>query len=356
MILIAVLDWGLGHAGRSIPLIAEFRRQGAQVLLAGSGGAGLLLREAYPDLPFLECPSYHIHYRGRNMYWNMLLQLPKIFRAVAAEHYWLKRMIRSRRIDAVISDCRFGCYHPEVPSVMINHQLHLRLHPEWLSGIVQAIYRWWLRRFDAIWVPDQPDGLSGALSYPSPFAQTHYIGLLSRFKYLTRPPQYDLLVLLSGPEPQRTILEQQVLHQLKRLPRLRVLLVQGKTDQIKKTAIAPNIDLVSYLSGAALQEAIAGAGVVLCRSGYSSLMDLARMRKSAILVPTPGQPEQEYLAQRCEHQQWATVSNQQVLDVEDVFGKASHSNRKIPDSRSGANDSLRSAVERFLFFLEFKEN
>jgi UDP-N-acetylglucosamine:LPS N-acetylglucosamine transferase len=345
-VLVAVLDWGLGHAGRSILLITALLEQGAEVIMAGNGRSGLLLQKSFPELPFLECPAYSVHYRDRNFYRSMFRQLPKIFRAAFLEYRWLQKIIRDHRIDIVISDSRFGCFSPAVPSIMLSHQLNLPLSPVWLSTLVNFFYRRILRQFDEIWVPDSPDGLSGRLSYPSPFKNTHYVGWLSRFEAASASLHWDLLVLLSGPEPARTRLEKSIRSELSGLSELRVLLVLGKTDSEQEHYLTNHHKIVSYLSGKDLEEAIAGAAVVFCRSGYSSLMELASMKKKAILLPTPGQPEQEYLAERCSIQGWAVVMSQ--LSIGSAMEVVRQPERKIGFPVAGASGKLQLNVRRLL--------
>lgn len=346
--MITVLDWGLGHAGRSIPLIQQFRNQGAKVILASSGRAGLLLQKAFPDLLYLEAPAYRVHYRGRSMYWTIFRQLPKITSAIYREHLWLRRLLKMHRVDAVVSDSRFGTYQSGIPSVILTHQLRLVLQPAWLSKTVNFLYRGLLARFHEVWVPDHPNGISGILSHPSPFAGTHYLGCLSRFRPTTLTSDYDLLVLLSGPEPQRTRLENLVLDQLQALPIKRALIVQGKTDLERRENIDGRLEVISYLAGEALQQAIARAGCVLCRSGYSSIMDLARMRKKAVLVPTPGQPEQEYLAQRCAAMGWAIVQQQRELNIGEALDHIDNLEAIDIFERAAASKKLAETVARFL--------
>lgn len=349
IVLVAVLDWGLGHASRSIPLINELQRQGVQVILASSSRAGLLLQKHFPELLYLECPAYDIHYRGGHFYWNILWQLPKMFLAILREHRWLIRMVKIYQIDAVISDSRFGCYHSTIPSVILTHQLNLPLRPPILAKLVNWVYHRWLRQFQAIWVPDFPNGLSGVLSYPSPFEITHFVGCLSRFTPTVSATKWDLLVVLSGPEPQRTRLEEIVLTQLQQLEGIKALVVQGKTEEENRQQINASLEVISYLSGNALLEALAGAEFVLCRAGYSSLMDLAILQKKAILIPTPGQPEQEYLAKRCERHSWAIVVPAQIdLAISDAVEMARQSNRKLGFPQMDPEQRLGKIITQFL--------
>ncbi|MEZ4995893.1 MAG: glycosyltransferase [Saprospiraceae bacterium] len=358
VILITVLDWGLGHAGRIVPLVNEFQRQGARVILASAGRAGLLLQEECPDLTYIPCPAYSVHYRGRNMYWTMFRQLPKIAAAVVKEQLWLRQLHRQFHFDAIISDSRFGCFHSKVTSVMVTHQLRLSLAPAWLAGTVNWMYRQWLNRFDEIWVPDIPDGLSGKLSFPSPFSNTQYLGILSRMIPLRLQCKYDLLVLLSGPEPQRTHLERIVVQQLQdKISQLSVLLIQGKTEQsVRQMLAGTQTELVSSLSGKELNEALAASRVVLCRSGYSSLMDLVRLQKSAILISTPGQPEQEYLAQRCGEFGWAYVCKQDELILRKAVLEVSRMPYRIAPEHEHHADRMEQVVAGLLTSLRDKKD
>lgn len=351
VVLVAALDWGLGHAGRIVPLVRELQHQGAAVVLAGAGRSGYLLRRECPDLPYEECPPYAMNYAGKSMYTAMLRQLPKVITTIFGEHRWLRRLHQKYGFDAVISDSRFGCFHPNIYSVMVAHQLNLPLRPPILSMVVNWFYRQLLNRFDEIWVPDFPDGLSGRLSFPSPFPRTQYLGLLSRMNPSQQPPEYELLVLLSGPEPQRTRLEEIVVKQLNdELPNLPTLLVQGKTEAtVRKQLPGTETTIVSYLAGMELQRAFSASRMILCRSGYSSLMDLARMAKPAILLPTPGQPEQEYLGQRCRDLGWAYLCHaQEELNLAEAIREVKRNHYRISTGEKGYTNRLEQVVADFL--------
>lgn len=314
-----MLDWGLGHATRSVPLIEELIAQGAEVVLAGSDHSGRMLRRRFPDLIYLELPGYRIHYHGRHLYWSMLRQLPKIVRVMVTEYRWLKKAVRLYSLDGIISDSRFGCFHSHLPSVFLAHQLRILLPSRWLSVPVNSLYRWIVRHFGEVWVPDTSSpNLSGRLAHPSPFLNTRYLGLLSRLRRAHSPVKYDLLILLSGPEPQRTVLETIIRQQIGKLPAARILLVQGLPNGLDREApddAGNSIQEVAFLDEEELAVALAAAKVVVCRSGYSTLMDLATLQKKAILIPTPRQPEQEYLARRCAALGWAVGASQDQLDL-----------------------------------------
>jgi predicted glycosyltransferase len=353
LILVGVLDWGLGHAGRTIPVVKELQRQGAKVVLAGAGRAGILLQKECPDLPYLECPAYAVNYKGRNMFWAMFRQLPKIAAAILREHRWLRRIQGIYHFDAIISDSRFGCFHPSVPSVMVAHQLNLLLKPRWIFTIVNWFYRQLLRRFDEIWVPDHPNGLSGKLSTPSPFRNTRYLGWLSRMQPAAPAVKYELMVLLSGPEPQRSQLEEIILQQLSNdLPALSALLVQGKTEgHFKRRLANTNTEVISFLTGEELSRALAQARFVLCRAGYSSLMDLAVLQKPAILLPTPGQPEQEYLARHCADSGWAYITREEELDLKQAIREVKEKHYRIAPGYLDHTGRLSQVISTFLHAL-----
>ena len=315
-ILVAPLDWGLGHATRCVPIIEEIMRQGGEPVVGSAGRALAYLKAEFPALDRVELPAYGIHYRSANMYRNIGAQIPKLLRAAWGEHRQLQRLIRSGSIGAVISDNRFGCFSRLAPCVFITHQVHLRIPPPPLQWFANRINHYFIRRHEECWIPDLPGSgsLAGALSSPLPELPCRHIGILSRLRPEAGPAQYDILVLLSGPEPQRSRLETLLIRQLKNLP-CRVLLVQGKTEQDGRSRPAPNIEAVSYLTAGALQAAMASSSLVISRSGYSTIMDLAAMGKKALLIPTPGQTEQEYLARRVQQMGYCPFQGQEELNL-----------------------------------------
>lgn len=317
-ILIAPLDWGLGHATRCVPVIEEVIRQGGDPVLATAGRAHAYLKAELPTLEMIELPAYGIRYNSPNMYWNMARQGPKILRAAWREHRQLQRIIRQRKADAVISDNRFGCFSSLVPCVFISHQLSIHVSFSPLQGLANRLNHWFIRQYDECWIPDWPgaESLAGELhGPPSGGPSCRYIGLLSRLRPEAAKKEYDILALLSGPEPQRSHLEAMLLRQLEELP-YRVLLVQGKTERLERRRPAPHIEAVSYLKAEELQSALACSALVICRSGYSTLMDLAAMGKRALLIPTPGQTEQEYLAERMRALGYCPFQRQESIQLE----------------------------------------
>ncbi len=299
-ILVAPLDWGLGHATRCIPVIRLLINKGCRVSVASSGQALIVLKEEFPELEFHNLPPYNARYSQRLPFMiQVLIQMPKFLWTIAREQRALRAIALKNSIDIIISDNRYGCRLNHVPSIFIGHQLNI-IMPTWLKWfepMTNFFNHRWILRFDRNWIPDDVTrSLAGELSRPS-LANSVHIGIMSRFaREKAVRARFDLAVVLSGPEPQRTVLEKLVLGQLVHL-NLKAIVVRGLPQQTLKIS-NPNIEILNYLKGIELQRVVNEAEIVLCRPGYSSMMDLAVLGKKAILIPTPGQTEQEYLGRK----------------------------------------------------------
>jgi UDP-N-acetylglucosamine transferase subunit ALG13 len=303
-ILLAPLDWGLGHTTRCIPLVREFLLNNCDLWLAVDETQQLILKAEFPTLNYLFLPGYHIQYAktGRNLGWKILVQLPKIFSTVKRENKWLKEMITQHQFDAVISDNRFGFYSKSIPSVFITHQLQIKTGlGQRADKILQRINYRYINRFTEVWLPDSADekNLAGELSHPpvKPTIPLHYLGLLSRFENDLHPEitPGHLLIILSGPEPQRSILENIIINEIAHYPGTATVVkgLPATPTQIPSTGM---IKFHNHLSSKELKHEIQKADWVISRCGYSTVMDMMRLRKKSILIPTPAQTEQEYLA------------------------------------------------------------
>lgn len=300
-ILVAPLDWGLGHATRCIPLIRALLDAGCEVLIGAEDRQAALLQEEFPQLTVLPLPGYRITYpeTGRRLGMKITRQLPKILGAIRYEHGWLREMVKKYAIDAVIADNRYGLYHPRIPAILLTHQLRIRSpFGKKSEKLLQLINYLMINKFTECWVVDFEgnENLAGALSHPEKLpGRLKYLGCLSRFEKTEGLSQkYDLLVLLSGPEPQRTEFEKMMMQQISGLP-LSALIVGGEPGKPYDYMVRPQIRHVHHLNAVDLSLAIQESGIVISRSGYTTLMDLVKLRKKAIIVPTPGQTEQEYL-------------------------------------------------------------
>lgn len=288
----------MGHATRCVPIINALLKANYEPVLASDGDALLLLQKEFPLLKSVELPSYNIRYpkNGKFFTFQLLLQIPYIISAIKKEQKMVAQLIDKENIVGIISDNRFGVYSEKVPSVYVTHQLKV------LSGkttfITSKIHQQFIRKFDECWVPDMKglSNFSGALGHlKKPYFNLKYLGILSRFQPKQGEIKYDLLLLLSGPEPQRTLLENKLLKELQHF-KGEILMVRGVLNTTSEIKAPNNFNIVNYLLANELQDAINQSKVVIARSGYSTIMDLAALGKKAIFIPTPGQFEQEYLA------------------------------------------------------------
>lgn len=322
--MVAPLNWGLGHATRCIPIIKALSQEGYSVTIASDGQALRLLTKEFPNLPKVALPSYNITYaeKGKHFKFKLLLQLRQINKAIRAEHKFLQSYIKTHAIEAIISDSRFGMYSKKIPSVVVSHQLTV------LSGrfttFSSFIHGRFLKKFNECWVPDYKDthSLSGKLgSYTKRHPSIQYIGPLSRMKKEKLPQKYKIAAILSGPEPQRSLLEKILIDQLKKYNG-NVLIVRGIIGDDIERKQSGNIELVNFLTSQELERAINQSEFIISRSGYTSIMDMAALQKKVYFIPTPGQPEQEYLAQYFKEKHIAPFSTQEDFKIKKLSNLA----------------------------------
>ena len=307
-ILVAPLDWGIGHATRCIPIINALIAHDYEVIITADGRPLHLLSTEFPKLEIIRLPGYNIKYpQYLPMSISMLLQAPKIMWNIKKENNALNSIIEDYKIDGVISDNRFGLYTEKVPCVFVTHQLEIQ-SPYFTKNLQRFNYKY-INKFNACWImDDKENNLAGELSRPNILPNnTIYIGAQSRFEYQKSKKKYDFLGIVSGPEPQRTILEKGLIKALKKREE-KSLVVLGKPE-LNNTQEIGNLTVASHLNAKELNKAILQSNLIICRPGYSTIMDLQKLRSKAFFIPTPGQTEQEYLAklfsqkQICYHQQ-----------------------------------------------------
>lgn len=323
-ILVAPLDWGLGHAARSVPIIQQLIDHGAVPILGADGGPLALLRKEFPKLERVRIPGLDVRYaKGGSQLWSMARQFPAMVRSVQAERAAFDRLRDQLRLDAVISDQRFGIRSAELPSVIITHQVFP------FAPIAQATLRkvnlHHLARFDRCWIMDEPEapGLAGELSHGRALpTNARYIGTVSRMApKVAVKKRHGVTAVISGPEPQRTMLEHLLVDQLGSLEGEH-LLVLGLPKSIRNERKG-NLSIRSHLSGTELAEAMLASDLIVSRSGYTTLMDLAAIGRSALIIPTPGQAEQEYLGKLHARTGRFVVQRQDRLDVKAALRSAS---------------------------------
>lgn len=319
-ILVAPLNWGLGHAARCIPLIRALSENSFEPILASDGAALEFLKKEFPLLKYYELPSYAVEYakKGSMLKYKLLLQTPKILNAVSQERKAVEAIIKKEDLNGIISDNRFGVRSDKIPSVYITHQLNVLSGST--SNLTTGIHRKIINKFDECWIPDYDDEsrLAGELSRRSRLQiPLRYMGPLSRFSFGKRTEDIDLLVILSGPEPQRGIFEEKLRQQLKCFDG-NCFIVQGIVEESQQINEEGNLKIVNFMLGQELEETILRSKLVISRSGYSSIMDLNALKAKAFFVPTPGQFEQQYLAERIKKLGIANFAQQDDFSLKQI--------------------------------------
>ncbi len=320
-ILVAPLDWGLGHTTRCIPVIRTLLKYGVEVIIAGDKVQEKVLATEFPGVRFLFLEGYGVAYSSsrKGFLWKMIRQAPHIAAIVKRENSWLKEMIRREKIDGVISDNRLGLSTRSVPCVFITHQLRIQTGlGHWADNIAQLLNYRYVNRFSRVWVPDfeGTQNLAGVLSHPSsmPRSIVSYVGALTRVNNPSFVNQEGgILFIFSGPEPQRSILEQTILAQLKYVQQP-VTIIRGKPLQQHLPQI-DGVTVYNHLSVTEMEPIMRSAALIVCRSGYSSVMDINELRQRSVLIPTPGQTEQEYLAAYLMKNRFAISADQSNLNL-----------------------------------------
>ncbi len=337
-ILYAVLNWGLGHATRSVPVIQTLLENGFEPVIASDGTALDFLKEEFPRLHFIKAPEYKISYPKNHFLlpYSLLFQSFEIFHLIQKEKKLTEKLIRQYQICGIISDNRPGFYSKKIPSVYLTHQLNVCAGV--LTGIATKIHRFLYRNFDRIWVPDNENFpfLSGKLGHLHKNRdkikdKIKYIGPLSRFNLEKKYEQEDIdwLIVLSGPEKQRTVMETEMIRN-REIFQGKIVLVRG-TQKAPEVNLPENWNVINFAKTLTLKNLILRSKKIILRSGYSSIMDLMALRKKAVLVPTPGQFEQEYLARFLSRSNFfPSVSQKNIKNISQIDFNKFHLPRISP--------------------------
>ena len=337
-ILVAPLDWGLGHATRCIPIIRYLMENGCEVLLAGEGLQKELLSQEFPSLYFLDLQGYRIKYGGSKvgLLLSIFRQAHQLLSSIKKEYAWLKKVVKEYQLDAVISDNRYGLHHNSIPCVFITHQLTIKSpFGKWTEKLLQQRNYKYINKFQECWVPDAEDknNLAGELSHPEkkPAVPVFYTGILSRLEQTPAAHviKNHLLISLSGPEPQRTILENKIINEIVHYSFTATIVrgLPGSDSIIPSTGM---IKFYNHLPADALSKEMQQAEYVISRSGYSTVMDLVKLKKKSVLIPTPGQTEQEYLADYLLEKQFAFSMPQKEFTLVAALKNAAAFSYQIP--------------------------
>jgi predicted glycosyltransferase len=303
-ILVAPLDWGLGHATRCVPVIRALQKKNQDVLLCASGGGKIILQKQFPELKFIDIPGFRIKYpRNGNLAWAMAKQTGALLRAVKQEHHILSTKIKGHHITHIISDNRYGLYAADAKCAIITHQTNIQTTGvlNMVKPLLGLLTRNFIHRFNECWIPDTDKkiNLSGILSSTKNISiPVKHIGNLSRFTSPSSAPtkKYDIIAMISGPEPQKDTFEQVVVNELIKTKK-KCLVITGKPEMNITQYDKQNLRVVNHIEDSEFTNILHPDTLFIARSGYSTLMDLVALNHTkALLVPTPGQTEQEYLA------------------------------------------------------------
>lgn len=358
-VFVAPLDWGLGHATRSVPVIKKLLDLGAEVALGVSGGTGAFFAEAFPELKQFELPSYGIVYPkyGFEMPFWLLSNLPRLLKVVRREHELTEELVLREGFAAVLSDNRFGCHSKAARSVYMTHQLRIAFPAcaRAFEAVGVAFHKGQMKNFDEVWVPDLEDfpGLAGRLSHlkrPS-HPKTRFVGPLSRFQLhaeltaLKPPKKFKYLGVVSGVEPARTVLEGKLLAAFKALPGRHALLL-GRPAHPELTRVEGNVSVFAHLPTEAFARAVLEAERFVSRPGYSTVMDQCVLGSDALFVPTPGQTEQEYLGRALERAGFSRFLSQAEVSAGALERAFEGGRRRLPQlDFAGLDAAVRGLLE-----------
>jgi uncharacterized protein (TIGR00661 family) len=302
-IIISPLNWGLGHATRIVPII-NYLKKNNNIVIAADGNSFFFLKNEFPNLKILQAPNLNITYTNNHkiLPLKLFIEIPKLILFYYKNKIWLKKYSKKNKIDLIIADNRFGFFHKKIKSIFITHQINI-IPPKnlrFLENIIFLINKINIQKFDKLWIADSKNNkIAAKLSNPYKLnIPYNYIGLISRFykaNISEKKILYDVIAIISGPEPQRTKLENILTDKLKNT-KYKCLIIRGIT-KTRQTKYFNNIKIINHLQTPELIATLLQTNIIISRAGYSSIMDFIAIKKTALLIPTPGQTEQEYLAQ-----------------------------------------------------------
>lgn len=297
VVIVGVLNWGLGHAARCIPIIDWLQTVCKEVILASDGEAFDLLVKEFPNLHAFRLPSYHIVYRYPNIVANILLGGFDITKAIIQEKSSASDLAKKTSATVIFSDNRLGFRHKNTRNYYLTHQVNLIHKNPIFSKVGSWLHQCFIRKFDRCFIPDYSglQALCPAMSSISDQQYTH-IGPQTRIRKLSIPKIYDILVILSGPEPQKSIFEAAILDILERLPQYKIRIIGAGQLSLKKH-VPNHFEIIGTLDTKGIEHALNSSKLLISRSGYTTIMDIEKLDLLAIFIPTPGQSEQEYLAE-----------------------------------------------------------
>ena len=353
-ILICPLDWGLGHATRCVPVIKKLLDFDLEVMIAADERPLAFLEKEFPDLDFIKFEGLKIRYPSKsNMTAKLLFMYPDYIKSIKRDNEKLQDYLDKYKFDAVISDNRFGCYNSGVLSIYITHQLMIKAPSsiKFTEPFLHRLHKKIINKYNFCWIPDFKDSesISGDLANKYPIDDNYsFIGPLSRFRNANKKSNkeniYKILAILSGPEPQRSILEDKLINEFLDLP-FKTAIVSGKTEIENESYQLKNLTVFNNLRSDHLLNTLLSSEIVISRSGYSSIMDMVSVGKNAIFIPTPGQTEQEYLAKYHKSKGNFYYEKQSHFDLKRAMKE---SEKFIPNQVNNNNDLLDKAIKNLI--------
>ena len=342
----------MGHATRCVPIINELINQNAEPVIAAYGKGYEFLKNEFKHLTIIKLPGFKLTYpRSKLLRLKIILWLPVLFFTIIRENFSLRKLIKNYNINVVISDGRYGLYSHEIPSVFVTHQVLIKL-PGIIRFLEYPIYlmnRSIINKFTFRWFPDiegEPN-LSGDLCHKYNTENDTFIGPLNRFTPFADTENrnhIDALIIISGLEKQRSVFEEIVFLEVKNCDK-KIVVLQGIPGSERNFEINQNVKVYSHLDSRSIYKLIDQSDLVICRSGYTTIMELSAIGKKAVLVPTPGQTEQEYLAAYYEKKMYTPFFTQDKFNLKEAFEKVG-GYAGIP--KIGNPDLLKHAVNQLL--------
>ena len=322
----------MGHAARMIPLARKLQEMNNNVIIASGEEHLSMFRSELSGLSYIIFPGFKPGYsRFLPQYISLFFKIPVLLYHIIVEHHRLKKIIAKYDVDIIISDNRFGLWNMKVTSVYVTHMplIPFPKHLKFLEPIGVLLHREIIKKYSLCFIPDLPGdmNLTGRLSHGIKLpGNVRYIGILSRFINTDQPLNENAVkfhhntVILSGPEPQREILKQKLVTLLKDKEPITVMF-EGKPGKRGEIATNGNITFYSHLSAFQMKEIISGSENIITRSGYSTIMELVSLNCTALIIPTPGQTEQEYLAEYLSEKGWFYSVSQGEITAEILLRK-----------------------------------
>ena len=322
-ILICPLEWGLGHAARMIPIARKLREMNYNVIIASGDEHLALFRNELTGLSYINFKGFKPGYsRYLPQYLFLLFKIPGLIFNIISEHSRLKRIIAEYKIDLVISDNRFGLWNKNITSVYVTHMPLIPLPKplKFLEPVGVFLHRKIIEKYTFCFIPDMPGdiNLTGRLSHGLRLpGNVRFVGILSRFMGTEKTFQDPLkiahnTVILSGPEPQREIFKQKLIKVLKDKEPM-TLMLEGKPAKQGEIKRNGNITFYNHLPASGMKEIIEDSEYIISRSGYTTIMELVSLKCTALIIPTPGQTEQEYLAEYLAEKGWFITMSQNKI-------------------------------------------